>query len=360
MLYPQLLTTSRLNAQSNTSTMNLEMKPPASFLNLTALKPNITSRALRELRDCVRHRQHKWTTEFMASGCLEGLFRLVTTFGLKPAKHSRDWEAMDLILQILSDLTETDTQALQYIFDQCETISLVISTSLNCNRKPPITASSSFVPLQSALSHCSKIPSVNVRKSLLHLLSVLVELGATVGFCTRILPAENPDTFESLIIGGMTLKMEVLLDEFESVVVEQSKHWNGTNVKTIEVFNTLVNGTYRWQPIVQARVVVVSNDNVLLYLESYLELFIALSKHATVGNVVDYNAALSPATKTRLNYILGKLALCQDRRIKDAVTTYQSLIAARMTSISGRTLKRRPRRDLRGVLLNDRTDDTFA
>ncbi|KAJ3180115.1 hypothetical protein HK101_009979 [Irineochytrium annulatum] len=273
---------------------------PQTFI-VTLMNPRTHSAPARffsDLRVCITTEPKRWTTQFMASGGLDHLANYANEVMKKVSKQTSDWKTIYEIVKTLKVLA-SDTDVLPSFLENRLLLSNLSRLAFHHKLSPPTprpARPSSQTP-QSAFAGTNTIPPLEYRKALVDLLAHITPRQPDDGWRavvaaldddvpppagTALVHNEGPTKADDAHAGGSararpqpeqpassvgaaggteeelhvrsSRRFAALMAEFEAVVVERVRVWNGSARRAADVFNALADGTYRWQPIVQAPV----------------------------------------------------------------------------------------------------------
>ncbi|KAI8610285.1 hypothetical protein BC830DRAFT_1146470 [Chytriomyces sp. MP71] len=292
-----------LQLWSTSSLSDAEWSPQRFAEALTGHQVKTT--VLSGLRVCLHTKPQSWMRSFVESQGIVNLNSLADSLISKPMKDSSNWDSLLEIVKIMHKLIDREDR----ILDNPEIIVRLVSMALKHQLQMVDLASHdpSHICLQSVFAKSSTIPPVRVRIGVIDLLAQICISGGAKGWAlaTHSMneetwsrgapPIRNSQLHVECAEQRMELCMLLLpsafriwMREFEAVVTELAKRWNGTFNRNCNVFNSLAEGTYRWQPIVQARVQTVSDLDATDYLRTHLKLLLALWSGCPPGTPLLY------------------------------------------------------------------------
>ncbi|KAI8854973.1 hypothetical protein BC829DRAFT_378931 [Chytridium lagenaria] len=125
------------------------------------------------------------------------------------------------------------------------------------------------------------------------------------------------------------------LKEFEMVARERARTWNGSVRKANDIFNALADGTYRWQPIVQAVPCPVHEKTAVDYMMVNLCLIDTLYEHIPNRNAEERVNLRAHFNRFRLEQIYERLRLCPNLDLGRQLRHINDLNIADNAIISG-------------------------
>ncbi|KAI9335249.1 hypothetical protein BDR26DRAFT_865995 [Obelidium mucronatum] len=242
------------------------------------------------------------------------------------------WSLIVNVIKILIKLSSY-TNGSTLILDHYSILANIVQQCLCNQHHVPNNLNSSFIYLPSALKASPTRSPLILRQYILLLFAQLGEIGATEWLAVGSLLSGKPQfekdrKFTSIREALSEIDFSVWLTEFEGILYERSKIWNKTNTKAADVFNTLADGTYRWQTIVQSRVETTPEYEVVQLLQTHFNLLMSLHRSAPCKNEIErYEFNNYLIEKTRLNAIFEKLKLCDCPSIKEIHSRYKSYLA---------------------------------
>ncbi|RKO89230.1 hypothetical protein BDK51DRAFT_52726 [Blyttiomyces helicus] len=134
-------------------------------------------------------------------------------------------------------------------------------------------------------------------------------------------PADKPTGVQS------PTAFQLWMTEVRAVASERMKVWNGSAKRASEIFNMLADGTYRWQPIVQAHPTCISDRVISDYLAANVKLATLIIAHAG-----DLEARFAVRARLGIDDLKHILALSANPRMIRSLRAFQERELADLTA----------------------------
>ncbi|KAJ3109040.1 hypothetical protein HDU97_009158 [Phlyctochytrium planicorne] len=308
---------------------------PEFFMTLLQTPKVITPNFFVSLRVCVSNEPQSWTQEFLSLGGFAAIVEFCDAIIRKLTKKDNDWKILYEFIKTLRILA-SDKNALPEILKNKAFLNNLVHCAFGQYSLPIVLRKSSSTAPTSAFSSTSTVPPLENRKATLDFLTFLTTANPPMGWLVvtnalqamdyleskKVEASSDPNSVESkpsqttessdvaTSSGASETMFKTWMKEFEMVAVERARHWNGSVRKANDIFNALADGTYRWQPIVQAPPPPVHEKTVVDYMISNLSLVMSLFQTVPAGTAEERIQLRKQMNKYRLDKIYQRLRLC--------------------------------------------------
>ncbi|KAJ3217211.1 hypothetical protein HDU67_008340 [Dinochytrium kinnereticum] len=303
----QIVQMSKITNQKTKSTSALS---PTSFITNLLNPKAITSSFFISLRVCVSNEPKSWTSEFLELDGLQLLINFADQIIRKSTKKDAEWKLLYEFLKTLRTFAG-EKDALKELLLRGSFLNNLVYSAFGQYSTPIVPTRFSSSAAISTFSGTSTVPPLQNRKATLDLfvflsaadppngwyavvraLSAMSYLDIHHAVEPEILSGKNKTAYAREPIlstpepwreGEQVDMFRCWLKEFEMVAKERAKHWNGSLRKANDIFNALADGTYRWQPIVQALPCPIHEKTAVDYMMVNLSLVMTLYRNFPDG-----------------------------------------------------------------------------